>query len=91
MKNKANDKIRPIGNRKPFNGGYIGKTNGQLSDDYQKDKSFPTNLFSYNSRTAITYHGIKVCHSCMEFLKKLSELNGRTWEEEISYQTKRLS
>lgn len=42
-------------------------------------------------RTAITYHGIKVCHSCMEFLKKQSELNGRTWEEEISYQTKRLS
>ena len=50
VKNKANDKIRPIGNRKPFDGGYIGKTNGQLSDDYQKDKSFPTNLFSYNSR-----------------------------------------
>ena len=24
-------------------------------------------------RTAITYHGIKVCHSCMEFLKKQSE------------------
>ena len=42
-------------------------------------------------RTAITYHGIKVCHSCMEFLKKQSKLNGRTWEEEISYQTKRLS
>ena len=50
VKNKANDKIRPICNRKPFDGGYIGKTNGQLSDDYQKDKSFPTNLFSYNSR-----------------------------------------
>ena len=50
VKNKDDDKIRPIGNRKPFKGGYIGKTNGQLSKDYQKDKSFPTNLFSYNSR-----------------------------------------
>ena len=50
VKNKVDNKIRPIGNRKPFDGGYIGKTNGQLSKDYQNDKSFPTNLFSYNSR-----------------------------------------
>ena len=44
-----------------------------------------------NVRTAITYNGVKVCHECMEFLKKQSELNGRTWEDEISYQTKLLS
>ena len=42
-------------------------------------------------RTAITYNGIKVCHSCMEFIRVQSELNGTTWDEEINHQMKRLS
>lgn len=50
IKNKVIDKVRVVKNRKPFEGGYIGKTNGQLSDDYDNEKSYPTNLFSFNSR-----------------------------------------
>ena len=41
--------------------------------------------------TAITYHSVKVCHSCMEFLKRQAELNDRTWHEEIHIQTERIS
>jgi site-specific DNA-methyltransferase (adenine-specific) len=50
IKDKVADKIRAVKNRKPFEGGYIGKTNGQLSDDYDNKKSYPTNLLSFNSR-----------------------------------------
>lgn len=50
IKDKVTDKVRAVKNRKPFEGGYIGKTNGQLSDDYDNKKSYPTNLFSFNSR-----------------------------------------
>lgn len=39
-------------------------------------------------RTAITYNGIKICHSCLKFFKYQAKLNNRTWEEEIDYQTK---
>jgi len=50
IKDKLADKVRAVKNRKPFEGGYIGKTNGQLSEDYNNKKSYPTNLFSFNSR-----------------------------------------
>lgn len=50
IKDKDADKVRAVKNRKPFEGGYIGKTNGQLSEDYDNGKSYPTNLFSFNSR-----------------------------------------
>lgn len=50
IKDKASDKVRAVKNRTPFEGGYIGKTNGQLSEDYDNKKSYPTNLFSFNSR-----------------------------------------
>jgi len=50
LKEKENDKVRKVGNRPEFKGGYVGKTNGKLSDDYNNKKSYPTNLFSFNSR-----------------------------------------
>jgi len=43
-------KIRKIGKRKPFDGGYIGKMNGKLSDDYDDSKSYLINILSFSSR-----------------------------------------
>lgn len=37
--------------RQPFKGGYIGKTNGKISNDYSEEISYPTNLWSVNSKT----------------------------------------
>lgn len=37
-------------NRQPFQGGYIGKTNGQVSPSYSEEISYPTNLCSLNSK-----------------------------------------
>lgn len=47
-KNKS--KIRPIGNRKPQDKSVYGEHNGKLSNDYQIDKSYPSNLLSIASK-----------------------------------------
>ncbi len=52
MEDKEQHKVRPIGNRKPFEGGYIGATNGRLSVSYDNRKSFPTDILEYSSRSA---------------------------------------
>ena len=72
IKDKANDKIRAVGNRPEFKGGYVGKTNGKLSKDYDKNKSYPTNLFSFNSRNGDcnTLNRVHPTQKPIELLKK---------------------
>jgi DNA modification methylase len=43
-------KVREVGQRDSFKGGYIGKTNGRLSRDYNNKKSYPTDILQYSSR-----------------------------------------
>lgn len=38
-------------------------------------------------RTAITYDKVKICHSCLKFLKVQGKLNNRTWEKEVKFQS----
>lgn len=38
-------------------------------------------------RTAITYDKVKICHSCLKFIKVQAKLNNRTWEEEVKFQS----
>ena len=51
-KPKANIRDREKENRKEFNGGYVGKHKSTLSKEYLKDKSYPNNLWSINSKEA---------------------------------------
>jgi len=51
-KPKANIRDREKENRKEFNGGYVGKHKSTLSKEYSKDKSYPNNLWSINSKEA---------------------------------------
>ena len=37
-------------NRKEYGGGYIGKHNGQVSDSYNEQVSYPTDLWAFNSK-----------------------------------------
>jgi site-specific DNA-methyltransferase (adenine-specific) len=37
-------------NRKEFAGGYVGKHNGQVSETYNEEVSYPSNLWSINSK-----------------------------------------
>lgn len=37
-------------NRKEFAGGYVGKHNGQVSENYNEEVSYPSNLWSVNSK-----------------------------------------
>ena len=52
LTDKEPSKIRKVGDRKKFDGGYIGKTNGKLSEDYDNAKSYPTDIIRYSSRMA---------------------------------------
>lgn len=47
---KHKSKIRPVGNRKAQGKSVYGEHNGQLSDDYEIDKSYPSNLLSIASK-----------------------------------------
>ena len=38
-------------NRKEFTGGYVGKHNGQVSENYNEEVSYPSNLWSVNSKS----------------------------------------
>ena len=48
MKHRRGDRKRE--NRKSFNGGYVGKHNGQVSDNYNEEVSYPNNLWNVNSK-----------------------------------------
>lgn len=50
LTDKSLEKQRKPLSRKPFLGGYIGATNGLLSDDYNPAKSYPTDLVKFSSR-----------------------------------------
>lgn len=39
-------------NRKEFSGGYVGKHNGQVSENYNEEVSYPNNLWVVNSKQA---------------------------------------
>ena len=52
MRDKESNRIRPIGRRNPVNPSTYGASNGQLSEDYNPKKSYPTNLVKLSSRTA---------------------------------------
>lgn len=52
LKEKDNNRIRPIGNRKAVKKSTYGESNGQLSEDYDNKKSYPTNIVKLSSRTA---------------------------------------
>ena len=47
---KELSKVREVGKRNSFKGGYVGKTNGKLSKDYNNKKSYPTDILQYSSR-----------------------------------------
>lgn len=49
-KSKTNIRDREKENRKEFIGGYVGKHKSTLSKEYSKDKSYPNNLWSINSK-----------------------------------------
>ena len=50
IKDKALNKIRPVGNRKVSGKTTYNKNNGKYSNEYNKTKSHPTNLISVSSR-----------------------------------------
>jgi len=50
LTNKDNYKIRPIGKRKKQEASTYGKHNGQLSDDYDNTKSYPTDIITESSK-----------------------------------------
>ena len=52
MRDKESNRIRPIGRRNPVNPSTYGASNGQLSEDYNPKKSYPTNLIKLSSRIA---------------------------------------
>ena len=52
MRDKESNRIRPIGRRGPANPSTYGASNGQLSEDYNPKKSYPTNLVKLSSKTA---------------------------------------
>ena len=52
MRDKESNRIRPIGRRNPVNPSTYGASNGQLSEDYNHKKSYPTNLIKLSSRIA---------------------------------------
>ena len=52
MRDKESDRIRPTGRRNPAKPSTYGATNGQLSEDYNPEKSYPTNLVKLSSWTA---------------------------------------
>jgi site-specific DNA-methyltransferase (adenine-specific) len=47
-KHRRGDRKRE--NRKEFTGGYVGKHNGQVSETYNEEVSYPSNLWSVNSK-----------------------------------------
>ena len=51
MRDKESNRVRPIGRRKSVNPSTYGASNGQLSEDYNPKKSYPTNLIKLSSRT----------------------------------------
>ena len=52
MRDKESNRVRPIGRRNSVNPSTYGASNGQLSEDYNPKKSYPTNLIKLSSRTA---------------------------------------
>lgn len=52
MRDKESNRIRHIGRRNPVNQSTYGASNGQLSVDYNPEKSYPTNLIKLSSRVA---------------------------------------
>src|SRR5699024_7256770 len=52
MRDKESNRIRPIGRRNRVNPSTYGASNGQLSEDYNPKKSYPTNLVKLSSKTA---------------------------------------
>ena len=58
LKDKHKDKIRKVGSRPEFKGGYIGKTNGKLSKDY--DKITNQVIFVLKNYTLTLENGTKV-------------------------------
>ena len=51
MRDKESNRVRPIGRRNSVNPSTYGASNGQLSEDYNPKKSYPTNLIKLSSRT----------------------------------------
>ena len=83
LEDKDHSKIRPTGKRPPFVGGYVGRTNGKLSDDYDKSKSYPTNIIAVSSRsgdanTRTRVHPTQKPVALMEYLIKTYTNEGET-------------
>lgn len=75
MKTKElkNIRDREKENRKPFNGGYVGKHKSTLSKEHNNKESYPDNLVSFSSRTG-DCNPIKRLHPTQKPLELLKYL-----------------